>query len=434
MLTTRTFLYKLTVSALAFAAGVLTARVLSKADRADFQLTTTIMLLGQTYLNGFSVFHAFALAKRPEKGVAITRAGNPLMVLSAACIWLSTWTMAWWFTGRIPHSLFWAGPVLALAALFGYASSLLQGSGVIVQLNRANTLQSLTFVLFYPCALYLPKSGVDLLSRTYGAWLASWVVAAGVGLWIAYRCIGPGAWRWRWDRNHAQRLFHYGAWQSVCNLVNYANYRVDFWLVAALAGATAAADYAIAVTAGEVLVQISGSIVQVVYRRLAGRDRQDAVQIVELSSRHTLITASCAAFGLSLVYPWFIPAVFGHRYMDAVLPALVLLPGFVAKAANNVILQFTIHQLGQPRTAIWMNGLCLTTNVVCGWLWIPAHGLLGAASASTLSYLLSYAVSVYWFCSVNHSHPGRLYRVSAEDLSPYRQLWRLVRRFPDNEG
>ncbi|WP_067932541.1 lipopolysaccharide biosynthesis protein [Alicyclobacillus kakegawensis] len=430
-LTARTFVYKLTVSGLAFAGSVLTARALGKAERGDFQLTTTIVLLGQTWMNGFAAYQAQGLAKQRDSRLAFVQAANPpmlLLPLYVACMLSVALALV---PGPLPQSVGWAAPALAFSAVVGYSNSLLQGVSSLTRLNRMNSAQPLGFLLLYALALASPGAHAHALPLTYAAWLASWAAAALIGLQAAYRQMGPGAWRWRISRSHIRSLIRFGAWQSSANLVNYANYRADFWMVIALAGPSAAADYGIALTAGEVLLQVSTSLVQVMYQRLAGLDRADAVAAAETSCRHTLLAAGAAALGLAAVYPWFIPAVFGARYEDAILPALLLLPGLVGKAASNVIVQFAVHQLGRPQTAVWMNLLSLLTNLACCGLWIPVTGLPGAACASTLSYLLALGVCVLWFGRVNQSNPRHLYRITAADIAPYLHLLQQVRKSSD---
>jgi O-antigen/teichoic acid export membrane protein len=426
-----TFLYKLAASIIIFANGVLTARLLGKQERAEFQLTGTIATFGQTSINGLSAYNAYALAKYPDETLRIVQMGNLAVFTLALGVWGLVLTAYLITDTRLPAAWWWAFACLPFNFIFGYASNMLQGIAAIRWLNRINTLQALSFLVLYGTwsALWRVPSPWRLAS-TYAIWLASWGLTAIAGIVVAYRLLGLcGVWRWRFSRRHWQGMLAFGGWQSISNLVNYANYRIDFWMVLAYLPAATAADYAIAVTAGEVLVQISGSVVQVVFRRLAGRDRVDSIRVAELSARHTILSAGLAAILMSAVYPWFIPLTFGPRYAHAVVPALILLPGLVAKASSNIVIQFATNQLGSPKTAIWMNGLCMLINAALCALWLPHWRLVGAALASSLSYVAAYVVYIYWFGRINHVHPRGLYAITTADLAPYKQLLvRLWRR------
>ncbi|MCL6452141.1 MAG: oligosaccharide flippase family protein [Alicyclobacillus sp.] len=418
-----TFLNKGVLSLINFINSVLTARYFQavRVDRLEFQFTSSISNTGMTFLGGYNGYISYALARRPEDAVRTVQMGNLFLFLASLLIWLVTLGLRV-ALGPAFHAWMWAGVAMPFCFMVNYATRLLQGMNEISWLNRLNMAQPLVFLLLY-LPLFL-AGRVPLAQRlpvTYAAWTLSFVAAAAGGLWIGYRTIRRNAvWQWRFWREQWRGILGYGQWLSISNLVNYANYRMDFWLVAAFIPGNRAADYTIAVVASEVLLNISQSITSVVYTRMSAASRREAVAITEVSTRQALLSSALVAVLMYIVFPWLIPAAFGRAWAGALPPFYVLLPGLVFKAASQVLLQFYTNQLGRPQTTIVMNGSSAVINAILCCILLPTIGMMGGAIASTGSYVLSFFGYVWWFCRGNQVGPSGLLRIRASDFEPYR--------------
>ncbi|MCL6547737.1 MAG: polysaccharide biosynthesis C-terminal domain-containing protein [Alicyclobacillus sp.] len=433
-----TFLYKIALSALGFVNSVLAARYLSQVDRVDFQYAGTVANAGMTTVGGYTGYYSYALSKQPGEAEEIVRMGNLFIFTICLLVWLAAAAARWagFPAARTPwlHIAWWGLACMPFNFLIGYGTRILQGTNRIRWLNRANIAQAVLFLLMY-LPLFFDRSVPhrQRLSLTYAVWLASFGAAALFTMAAAYRTLGLRRPLWpSFSRRHWSGTFRYGGWLSLSNLVNIVNYRMDFWLVGVLAPHKAASVYGIAVTASEVLLGISGSVASVVYTRMTGGSRQDAIRLTELAARHTLISSAIVALGMYLVFPALIVLAFGHRYAGAIPPFFILLPGLVVKAASNIVIQYSTNQLGNPRTSIWINGVSAATNGLCCLLLIPSWGLTGAATASTISYAATYAVCVVWFSRAGGVSPTGLFWVRRADLAPYAAIvlkgWHLLVR------
>lgn len=423
------FIYKLLLSFISFLNGALTARYLSqKADRLDFQFAGTISNAGMTYVGGYSGYYAWALSKKPEEAEEIVQMGNLFMFVLSLFIWVVTVILLLIMGPNFHQAWLWAFLCMPFSFLFGFGSRLLQGTNEISWLNRVNMAQPTLFLIIY-LPLYFDKHLPESLrlSITYISWTATFAVAAAASMLVAYHVMPQKkVRRWKYWTTHWKEMWRYGNWLSLSNLVNIVNYRIDFWLVAAFIPANIAADYAIAVTASEVLLNISTSVQQVVFTRMSSASRSDAIALTELSTRQTFLSSVIVAVGMYIVFPWLIVFAFGTRYQGAITPFYILLPGLIIKSTSNVVLQYFQNQLGKPETTIWMNGLSAVINGILCVIFLPSLGLVGGAIASTGSYVLSYIVYVAWFARVNHVPSSGLWRIRRSDLAPYITL---VRRF-----
>lgn len=426
-----TFFYKVFLAFIGFVNGALTARYLSKPERLDFQFTGTISNIGRTYLGGYNGYYSYALSKRPDDLEDITQMGNLFIFVISFVIWIVTLTLKLVLGHDFNSAWLWALLVLPLNAMYGYGTRLLQGSNQITWLNRMNLSQPLIFLIIYLPLFFdrqLPSS--LRLPLTYAGWAVSFIVAGLSSMLVAYHLFGKyKVRRWKFSKAEWNGMWRYGGWLSISNLVNILNYRMDFLLVKVMIPAKVAADYGIAVVAAEVLLTISQSISQVVFTRMTGGSRKDAIEITELSTRQTLVSTSIISVGMYIVFPWLIVLAYGTRYTGALVPFFILLPGLIIKAASDVILQYYTNQLGSPKTTIVMNGLSATINALLCVILLPSLSLVGGAIASTGSYVLSFIVYIYWFGKVNQISGLGLIRVRKSDVTVYLDFAkRLLRR------
>ncbi|MDQ0189663.1 polysaccharide biosynthesis C-terminal domain-containing protein [Alicyclobacillus cycloheptanicus] len=427
-----TFLYKIALSVITFGNSVLAARFLGKADRVEFQNAGTIATTGQTFVGGFTGYYAYRLPRDPEDAEAIAQMGNLAVYTLSIALWVVTLLIIRFpIPGlAIPQAWYWALLCMPFNFMFGYGTRLLQGRNAITWLNRANVLQPvIQFVIFLP--LFLAGRSLPEHLRviaTYSSWLFSFALTVAATMWMAYHFLGAGkgALKWKFVQRHWRGTIGYGGWYSLSNVMNYVNYRIDLWLVLAFLPKATASDYGIAVTASEVLLNISSSVASVVFTRVTGGATKDAVRLTEVSARQTLVSCGIIAIAMYAVFPWLIVLAYGQKYQGAILPFCILLPGVIFKATSNILIQYATNTLGQPRIAIWMNGLSAVINGILCLLCLPTLGLLGGAIASSGSYVLSYLAYVYWFGRKTGRPTRELWPLRKTDYTPYVDLVRQL--------
>lgn len=426
-----TFLYKASLSGLSFVSSALVARYLTRIDRVEYQYSGTYVQTGMTYVGGFTNYYSFSISKRPQDSEAIVQMGNLLIYMLSLLVWVAAMLLTVFPIPHfhVPRVVLWTLLILPFSFMFGYGSRLLQGINEIAWLNRVNMAQPALFLLlFIPLFLtqrHVPES--QRLTLTYSTWLVSFFITVVFTMFIAYRLLRrPGTLPWRFSRADWLGTLRYGGWSSLANLVNYVNYRVDFWLVGLIVGSDIASLYGIAVTASEVLLNISGSIASVVFTRMTGGSRKDAILTTELSVRHTFISSLIVAIGMYVVFPWLLPFAFGLKYAPSIAPFFILLPGVIFRATGNILIQYATNSIGEPRISIWMNGIAALINALFSVLLLPTLGMMGGAIASSLSYVFAYLVYVAWFARINHVSPRGLLWIGRSDLLPYLNLIRGV--------
>lgn len=433
------FIYKGTGSALTFLNSIIAARFLSIVDRGDYQAASVNANAGMQFLSGYTSYYGYALPKRPEDKMYIVQMGNLFVFIVSFIIWLCSLVLI-----VIPNPYFsmdglWAWTLVTtpLIFIFGYGTRILNALHEISWLNRANLAQPLLLLCIYlPFSLFSNLSEVNRLKASFIIWSFSYVLAVVFTMTMAYRKLHlKGVLKWRFSRKEFRGTLSYGSWSSVANFVSYGNYRIDYWFVQYAATVTGVLSrdifsiYGAAVTAAEVLNTLAQSIGAVVFARMTGGHRADAIAVTGIATRQTLISSTFAAIGMSVIFP-FLFATYGHHhaYDKAIIPFFILLPGLIVKAASNIVIQYATNSLGQPKTAIWMNGAAALINFsICLFL-VPALGINGAALASTISYLAGFIIYIFWFHKVTGDPIKHLWRLRKADFEPYFQLFKRLQK------
>lgn len=425
----RTIFYKLGFAALTFINTYLVTRYLTVSDKGIYSTITTSLLLGSTYMAGYSAFFNYGLNRlkldRPRVVGALAR--FYLLVMAAVAGLLALVLI---LNAATLDTLFVYGAFVLAAmpfvVLFGFCSRLLQALNEIDWLNRLNMLQGTIFFILATAILltdHYHPAGIrpHLLVITLGAWLVSNLLAAAVIVRVVRRLAAVSL-RPAKDTAVAREMFRYGRNISLQNVLTQFNLRGDFYSVLLLQGAHATGLYSIAVTASEILWQVSSSIALIVYTRVAHRDRADSTELTERTFRFTFWLMVACAIILFAVFSPLIHIIFTDRYAASVPPFQILLAGTTAYGTVGVLTQFFTDQLGKVRYPMYMQGASFATNVLLCVLLIPHMGISGAAFASSTAYGLSLLLSLLYF----RRHTGRrlrsLFFFCADDLAFLRNL------------
>ncbi|MDP9729723.1 lipopolysaccharide biosynthesis protein [Alicyclobacillus tolerans] len=432
------FIYRGLSSAISFLTIIATGRFLGVADRGQLQFSQVLLNGSQNFLGGYTNWYGYALPKRGEDTENIIQTGNLILCVASIFIWIVLTPLTWWLVTH--HILLeawgWMVICMPLAFLFNYATRILNALHDITWLNRSNLAQPLVFLLVYLVLLAIhPGREADRLFYSYCIWSASWVFAVILSLTAAYHRVAQRVGSWKkalgigFSKVEWRGTVSYGSWSSISNIVHYFNYRVDYFYVLSTLGKTIFSIYGTAVGAAEVLNTLSQSIVSVVFARMTGAAHDDAISVTTKASRQSLITSTGFAFIIALAFP-FLFMLLGHHgaYLKAILPFWILLPGLIFKAASNILLQYATNSLGQPKTAIWMNGLAVIINLACCVPLVHFFGMVGAALASTCAYFFGFVAYCFWFARVTGTSQRALWQLRKEDFIPYWEIILLAKK------
>ncbi len=297
-----------------------------------------------------------------------------------------------------------------------FSLSILHGSKSFGRFNVLGVVQPAITVSAGIVALLVFEAGVF---GAIGAYTAGQFVAGLVATVLVRQLTGKLLARRRLTDvlTHIRRAFGYGWKAHLSNITTFLSYRLDILLLNSLAGTGVAGLYVVAVRIVEQLWILSAPISTVLLPSMAAwnltGDRFPG-RTASLA-RITLMFSLPAALVLALLSPLLVPAVFGEAYRDSVPPLLVLLPGIILMAAGRITSN-DIASRKRPELNLYVALATLISNIGLNVLWIPRHGALGAAMATSLSYCIDTTLKSAVYCRLEGISLGAYWRPTKADI------------------
>ncbi len=187
----------------------------------------------------------------------------------------------------------------------------------------------------------------------------------------------------RVDRSTVLRF----GWRTVAaDGIQMANYRVDLLLVAAFASVADVGVYTVAVTAAEFLWLVPSALGRAFLVRLGGGGEVER----DVARLARSLAAVLAAVGLGGVLAVRLLAgpLLGAGFERSWVQLLALLPGVVVLGACKPVASALLAR-GLVSANLRASAAGLIVLVGSGLVLVPSHGVLGAAAASSASYLVT---------------------------------------------
>jgi O-antigen/teichoic acid export membrane protein len=367
---------------LGFANQALLARLLGTEGRGHLALVATSVLLGGLlfgeWLSRGNAYHA---GRQPQRVGSIWKnttwyclallAGTVGITVIVAGTSLVPW--GWPFT---PVQLTLATALITvLVAQRGY-NAILLGSDRLAPYALIPLLFITCYLVFNALALSWLEFG---LTTVLIAWLAAATLAMSVAAAFA---ASPGA----VDGGLLRSTSCVGGRGAVSATLIFLLFRSDIYLVEHFLDAPALGVYAIAIVLAEMIQRgpnVAGAVLLPKVLRGADDDHATSLVVGRWTLLFSLLVAGMVIVaGRPLIY-W----CFGDDYIGAYGPLVWMLPGLVA-AGFASILNTKLAGQGYPPVTLWGPAVALTVNVALNLVLIPRAGLIGAAQATSVAYIL----------------------------------------------
>jgi len=216
--------------------------------------------------------------------------------------------------------------------------------------------------------------------------LATWVVAQGLGtlvlVWyVDRRLAGFG----RPDFRLAGRAAGFGIKAHLGRVMKTGNYRLDQWILGAMAGSRELGLYSVAVAWSEALFYLPEALGMVLRPDVVRASHADAGSRVAVVFRAAILLSIPFVIVLIVAAPILCVTVFGDDFRGSVDDLRVLAPGAFGIVALK-LLGNALTARGRPLLANVGVAVAFGVTVGLDVALIPALGGLGAATASTVAY------------------------------------------------
>jgi O-antigen/teichoic acid export membrane protein len=416
-----TFGTNLGVALISLVNVLLVSRVLGASGRGDVAFLTTIAFLGSNLATiGVQESNSNIGGADPDARRALATNSVVLAALfGAASIGVLSGLIALFpaVGGPSNAALRWlvlaAIPMLILQL---YLRSLAQSTYGFAVTNTAWLLGPVVNIVGNGVAALV---GVLTVETAVGTWIAGQLLGTILlAWWIATRQAGFG----RPDLRLVRRSIGFGARSHAGRVMLLGNYRLDQWIVGAIAGSRQLGLYSVAVAWAEALFYLPTALSLVQRPDLVRASKPEAARQTAVAFRASVIVTLALAVGMFLTAPFLCVTIFGPDFRGSVVDLRVLTVGaFGIVALKQFGNALTAQQ--RPLLATAATAVAFAVTTALDFVLIPAHGGLGAAYASTIAYLVGGVAITFVFL---RALDGRVAQIAPRPRDVVR-MWERLR-------
>jgi len=181
----------------------------------------------------------------------------------------------------------------------------------------------------------------------------------------------------------------YGMRAYLTAFMAYLVIRSDVLMLKYLRGASDAGYYSIAFTMADYVGILPTLIGLLLLPKLSGlEDMGEKYSRMKKATFGTIMIQGPLVLLSAALAPVAVHVLFGKAYALSVPAYLWLCPGVLFLSVHTVAVQF-LNSVGYPMSVVWIWCGCVVLKIALNLWWIPLWGLKGAASSSSVCYLLA---------------------------------------------
>jgi len=322
---------------------------------------------------------------------------------------------------KINNIYFW----LAVFSIFPsflllFLNNILLGQQKIKLYNLVNILEKVFFTIIVVVFLIFLSQGVFgavmsyILSILLVTIFVIWVIRKDTPIQLSF------------NKSVFIKAIKYGLRGHIGNIAQFLNYRLDMFLIVAFIGPSALGIYTISILIAEKLWLLPTAISTILFSKISSLREVASNKLTSRVARHTIFIMFISSLFLVLISKPLIKGLFGEEFLPSVNPLLILLPGIVALGVSKV---FTadFSGRGSPEMGSYASFISLFVNISLNIWLIPLWGISGAAFASTISYTLAMAVTMYEFKITSKEKIKDLLIIKLQDLRDYPKAFNKIK-------
>ncbi|MDF1672245.1 MAG: polysaccharide biosynthesis C-terminal domain-containing protein [Vicingaceae bacterium] len=174
-------------------------------------------------------------------------------------------------------------------------------------------------------------------------------------------------------------------------IINFLNYRFDIWLVSYFKGNEQLGLYVLAVNFAQFILLYSKIIGGVMMPYLSEDNDVQRVKYFTIYSRINFLSVILMVLVLAFIGDYLLVLLYGNEFALSAEPFAILLLGMIFTAMSQLF-SIMLFSKGKNNVALIANTVGLVATVILDLVLIPQYGILGAAWATSLSYMALFIV------------------------------------------
>ncbi len=390
------FLSSLIAFVARFATSVIVARTLGVEGKGIYALTILVVSMLALFLDpGLTSAITYLVASQQYKpgelflfsmwtSIIMSSLGGGIFLILYATFLSNTF-----LAGIQPQYISLILFLLPVNLLTNYLSGMLLGLQEIIRFNLVSILRVIAALVLQIISAIMDGGVLGAIL----AYVAASVLTLFFVLWLQRRSIRFNV---SGQKLIFKKAFSYGIKSYIANLTSFFNYRLDTFIVNFFHGTANVGLYSTGVATAEILWYVPNAVSSALFPKSASLDKTIASKVTARACRQTLLLIVPLTIIFGFMGTFIIPLFFGRAFQASVLPFLLLLPGIVGVTISKIVFA-NLSGSGKPQYATYTSLLVLIFTVIFDVIMIPSLGIVGAAIASSLSYILVASFSIYWF-------------------------------------
>ncbi|MHB8771648.1 MAG: oligosaccharide flippase family protein [Syntrophales bacterium] len=405
--------------------GVIIARILGPAGRGEYALALLIPGLFITVTSlGFGEASATLIGKEKydkEKVVGCLMTYVTFVTLIVGILYYSFQSAIISLVqhGISTHVYCLSFILVPLQLFWGSISSILLGLGIIKKISYGRFFNNFLFFLAIVsvASLYRLTPFIALFF-----FICTWIAE----IVYLHRCLRKHIkLTLSFDRRILKEQFNFGIrlfWNSIFLQLNR---RLDSYILTFFKGNYSLGIYTVAVGLCEFILTIPTVFTRVAFSFSVRANTPESLRITTVSIRQITFLLLTSTLILAVCMKPLILLFYSSTYIEALRPALLLLPGIISLGLSSMLGTILVGQ-SKPQDQTIASGLSCAVTVLLDLILIPKYGISGAAVASTIAYTISAIYLIRVYKNLSHATLADMLVIKKEDILDYHKD--IVRR------
>lgn len=191
---------------------------------------------------------------------------------------------------------------------------------------------------------------------------------------------------------NAKKLVSFGGRVFVGNTLSRLIQQADIIMIGYFLAAKDVGYYSIAVGLASFFLLVPRAIATITYPATSeywSENNRTAIQrMVDKTTKYSAAILLPIGLGVGFFARDVVTGIYGEEFIYAVSPLWALLIGRVITGSIITPIAGSIGATGRPQFNVMLNAITLVANIGLNFLLIPRYGILGAAIATTVSFIL----------------------------------------------
>jgi len=307
--------------------------------------------------------------------------------------------------------------VISVPCLYfnGFAQLIAWGLGRIAGANVSGLIEGSSFLL--GTAVVLAVIGPHLVPLI----ALRVLTAVGISVFLLLYLRRVARYQFRPSGRVLRRQLGYGVKNYASSLLWLVLLQSDLVLCNYFLGSGPTGVYSVAVSLGIPVSMVGAVLGHLIFQRVASDEsRPRRIANTNRALRVLLPTLALSAIVLGVSANWLVTLLYGSNFSGAVEALVLILPGLMALSFETVLMNFLAGE-GSPSIVYWAPLVGLVINLGANLFVIPRWGINGAATTSTIGYVVVLVLVLRHYLRATRCRPGAVLLLKRGDLQG---LWR----------